>query len=191
LAVVRELTCGERLMATAIKKLEISVGLDQLRRRFEQYRQTRKARTRIPDNLWNAAAKMAGRFGVHRTADVLRLNYYDLKKRVEDGNATASASAVGKRSPQKTPTYTPKPRTASAANLKAARFIELLAPAGNCDHPGHGGPTPSVQAFLPAGCCDCTVELEDADGAKMRICIQGAETPDLAELGRSFWSRRP
>ena len=147
---------------------DYSVGLERLRRRFGRYRRTRKVRSRIPEGLWDAAARMAGRFGIHHTCEALRLNYYDLKKRVEKKAPAALATS--------------KP--------KASRFIELLAPADNGDHSDHCRATPSVQAFLPAGGCDCTVELEDADGAKMRIRIQGMGTPDLAELGRSFWSRR-
>ncbi len=54
----------------------------------------------------------------------------------------------------------------------AATFLELA---------------PSVQA----GSCQCTLELEDVSGAKMRIHLQGTETPDLAALSRSFWDRGP
>jgi len=44
--------------------------------------------------------------------------------------------------------------------------------------------TPPTQA----GACQCTVELANASGAKMRIHLQGAGTaPDLAALSRSFW----
>ncbi len=35
------------------------------------------------------------------------------------------------------------------------------------------------------------IEWEDAEGAKMRMHLTGAETPDPAALGRSFWSDRP
>jgi hypothetical protein len=55
----------------------------------------------------------------------------------------------------------------------------------------------SVPAFLelapPArlGSCQCTLELEDASGAKMRVHLQGAEAPDLAALSRSFWNPGP
>lgn len=41
------------------------------------------------------------------------------------------------------------------------------------------------------GSCQCTLELENASGAKMRIHLQGAETPDLAALSRSFWNPGP
>ena len=44
---------------------------------------THKARSRIPDSLWTAAVKMAGTYGLHRTARALRVEYYSLKKRVE------------------------------------------------------------------------------------------------------------
>ena len=44
---------------------------------------------------------------------------------------------------------------------------------------------------LPAparpGVSECLLELEDADGAKMRIQLKGVETPDLVALSRSFW----
>ena len=161
------------------RKRDYSIGLAGLRRRFEQYRRARKVRTRIPEELWDAAAKLAGRLGIYRTCEALRLNYYDLKKRVERKAPTVLAASKQKAS-----------AALAASKPKASRFIELLAPADNGDHSDHCRATPSVQAFLPAGGCDCTVELEDADGAKMRIRIQGMGTPDLAELGRSFWSRR-
>jgi len=42
-----------------------------------------------------------------------------------------------------------------------------------------------------AGSCRCTLELENASGAKMRVHLQGDETPDLAALSRSFWNPGP
>ena len=50
----------------------------------------------------------------------------------------------------------------------ATPFIELLAPA-------------------PAGLCHCTLELEDANGAKMRIQLRSVLAPDLAAISRSFY----
>jgi hypothetical protein len=35
---------------------------------------------------------------------------------------------------------------------------------------------------------ECVVELEDGTGARMRIHLRGCEVPDVAALGRSFWS---
>jgi hypothetical protein len=92
--------------------------------------------------------KLTGRYGIHRTAKVLRVDYYALKRRVE-GAPAAIAS--------KTP-----------AEVARAEFLELPAAAW----PGSG---------------ECTLELEDADGAKLRVHWKGFEAPDLAALSRSFW----
>lgn len=61
-----------------------------------------------------------------------------------------------------------------------------------------GGPEESpVATFLElapptrVGSCQCTLELEDASGAKMRVHLQSAEAPDLAALSRSFWNPGP
>jgi len=60
-----------------------------------------------------------------------------------------------------------------------------------------GGPErPAVATFLElapptrVGSCQCTLELEDDSGAKMRVHLQGTEAPDLAALSRSFWELR-
>ena len=51
-----------------------------------------------------------------------------------------------------------------------ASFVELAAP-------------------VPAGLCRCTLELENAAGAKMRIELRGPATPDLAAISQSFWNQ--
>ena len=54
----------------------------------------------------------------------------------------------------------------------------------------------SVTTFLElappprVGSCQCTMELEDDSGAKMRVHLQSPEAPDLAALSRSFWELR-
>ena len=68
---------------------ELPARLEAVRRRFERWRGTRKAHARIPDSLWDAAALMAGSYGISRTANVLRVNYYALKKRL--GRKTPAA----------------------------------------------------------------------------------------------------
>jgi len=66
-------------------------------------------------------------------------------------------------------------QTAAATNVSeggAAAFLELA-------HPAFGGP------------CECTLELEDAAGATMRVHLKVAAPPDLAALCRSFWNPAP
>ncbi len=125
--------------------------LEGVRRRFDGWRRTRRVRSPIPDTLWAAAVRMAGAYGLHRTAKALRVNYYTLKKRVEREAAAASDMPDGD---------------------PVATFVEL---------------TPPVTS---AG-CECTLELEDSDGAKMQVQLKGVATPDLAALSRSFWQSEP
>jgi hypothetical protein len=139
--------CGGRLMR-AKRRRELPARLEGLRQRFEGWRRTRKLRGRIPEPLWAAAVKLAGRYGIHRTAKALRVDYYSLKKRVEGAPAaTASMVPVG---------------------AAGATFLEVPPPAW-------------------PGCGECTLEWEDAGGAKLRVHLKGFEAPDLAALSRGFW----
>lgn len=52
----------------------LAAGIDEVRSRFEQWRQTRQGKARIPDELWSAAIEAARRNGVNRTAAVLHLD---------------------------------------------------------------------------------------------------------------------
>jgi hypothetical protein len=124
--------------------------LEGVRRRFERWRGTHKARSRIPEPLWRSAVKMAGTYGLNRTARALRLDYYVLKKRVE----------------RKGVTIVDRPEKGGAT------FLEL-------------SPLPSV------GACECTLDLENAGGAKMRVQLRSAVMPDLAAISRSFWNHQP
>ncbi|MHC4403647.1 MAG: hypothetical protein ACYTG0_28660 [Planctomycetota bacterium] len=127
---------------------DLPAGLEGLRRRFERWRRTRKVRARIPEPLWASAVKLAGRYGIHRTAKALRVDYYALKKRVEGASAVIASKMP--------------------AEVAKRQFVELPAAAW----PGSG---------------ECTLELEDAVGAKLRVHLKGFEAPDLAALSRSFW----
>jgi hypothetical protein len=130
------------------RKRDLPARLEGLRRRFERWRRTRKVRSRIPEPLWASAVKLAGRYGTHRTARALRVDYYALKKRIE-GEAAATASNAPEGTDRRA-------------------FLELPA-----------------AAWVGAG--ECTLELEDASGAKLRIHLKGFEAPDVTALSRSFW----
>ncbi len=128
--------------------------LKSLRQRFDRWRRTRKVRSRTPEPLWASAVKLAGRYGIHRTAKALRVDYYALKKRVERNDGIAGAQQDSAATASKT--------------ASEAEFLELPTAAW----PGSG---------------ECTLELEDAIGAKLRVHLKGFAAPDLAALSRSFW----
>jgi hypothetical protein len=52
-------------------------------------------------------------------------------------------------------------------------------------------PTPPFLELIPSGTdstIECTIECEDAKGAKIRIHLKGRELPDLSALSSSLWS---
>lgn len=59
-----------------------TLDIDEVRSRFEKWRQTRKRNARIPDELWSAAVEVARRDGVNQTATVLHLDGGKLKRRM-------------------------------------------------------------------------------------------------------------
>ena len=70
----------------------LSPGLVRARDRFRAWRRRRNLGTRIPEPLWTFAVKLARDEGICRTASVLGLDYYSLKKRVDRADGPASSS---------------------------------------------------------------------------------------------------
>lgn len=60
--------------------------VEEVRSRFEQWRQTRQGKARIPEKLWAAAVEVARRDGVNRTAAALHLDGGKLKRRMLAGS---------------------------------------------------------------------------------------------------------
>ena len=75
------------------KQLKVPAALARLGQLFVAWRKTRARGERIPDSLWNSAAKMAAEYGLNLTARTLKLDYYSLKERMEAAPAQARAAA--------------------------------------------------------------------------------------------------
>lgn len=67
--------------------------IDELRSRFERWRRTRQGKARIPDELWSAAAALARRDGVNRTAAALHLDGSKLKRQMTAADARPRRAA--------------------------------------------------------------------------------------------------
>jgi hypothetical protein len=70
----------------AQESMNVQDELEQLRRRFEEFRNAQTSRGRLPEPLWREAADLAARYGLNPTARALRLDYNGLKKRMEVPN---------------------------------------------------------------------------------------------------------
>jgi hypothetical protein len=58
-------------------------SLDEVQARLTAWRRTHRRGARLPASLWEAAAAVARQIGVAPVCRQLRLDYYDLKRRVE------------------------------------------------------------------------------------------------------------
>lgn len=63
-------------------KATAGMNIEQLRARFEQWRNSRPRTSPIPGALWTAAVEVARQDGVNRTAQALRLDGGKLKRLV-------------------------------------------------------------------------------------------------------------
>ena len=77
----------------ARKTGDLPADLENTRRRLEQWRQRHQAPTPLPESLWAEAVKLAGRYGVSRTARALGVGYYSLKDRVERETVASAAGS--------------------------------------------------------------------------------------------------
>lgn len=80
-----------------------TISLEEAKARFEEWRQNRKGKAPIPDELWALAVEVSRKEGVSRTSTELRVEWNHLKRRL------AAASGASRR-------------TAPPA------FVELVAP---------------------------------------------------------------
>ena len=71
-----------------------TLNLDEVRTRFDNWRQNRQGKQPIPDELWSAAIEVARRDGVNPTAAALHLDGGKLKRRM-----VAAGSVSGKATP--------------------------------------------------------------------------------------------
>jgi hypothetical protein len=117
--------------------------VEQLKRRFEEFRNAQPLRARLPEALWAAAAELATRYGVHPIARALRLDYSGLRRRVEQRREEKSGA------------------------VDAAAFIELVGPVAGTS-------------------TSCRVEVESAEGSKLRLEFNAVATGELVNLIRAF-----
>jgi hypothetical protein len=136
--------------------------VEQLGRRFAEFRSTHPVRSRLPEELWAAAAKLARRDGIEATARVLDVDRPSLQKWTDRFEPCAQVKA---RKPR-------RQRQAGRTESTAPAFVELLAQ--------------TTGATMYRGETSCLVEVESPQGAKLRLELKAISTSALAELIRAF-----
>ncbi len=135
---------------------------EQLRRRFAEFRSTHPVRSRLPEELWAAAAKLVRRDGIKATALALDVDRPSLQKWADRFEPGVQVQA---RKPR-------RQRRAGRTVSAAPAFVELLAE--------------TTGATLHRSETSCLVEVESPRGGKLRLELKAIPTSALAELIRAF-----
>lgn len=64
------------------------ISLEEAKARFEAWRQARKGKSPIPDELWSVAVEAARKEGMNRAATELRVEWNELKRRMASPEPT-------------------------------------------------------------------------------------------------------
>jgi hypothetical protein len=119
--------------------------LEDVQCRFETWRSRKKTGSRIPHDLWQAAVEQCQTHSILEVSRALRLNYNDLKDRVNESKKVSLPSPDG-----------------------CVEFVKL-------DFEGQARPP------------ECIIEMEAANGAKLRVYFLGQQKPvDPVDLTRAF-----
>ena len=94
-------------------------GLQSLARRFMTWRATRPRGQRIPTELWQAATAMAQVHGINPTAAALKINYYDLQRRLHNGEGCRRGSPAA-------PVFVEVPPVALSPGGEERGLVELV-----------------------------------------------------------------
>lgn len=124
---------------------------------FEDWREQKRGRDRIPDRLWRVAARLCARESVHRVARWLRLNDTALRDRVQ-----SARSKRGGRRPNKPARRSARSGLRTGPRETAPAFVEWVST----------GPTPVTAEYV----------LELDDGLRIRVC--GAGVDEIAALAK-------
>jgi hypothetical protein len=95
--------------------------LFKLARGLERWRASAQRGRRIPEDLWDMAARLARTYGVSRISAVLKLSYSDLQRRAQGVSSTQT---------QAPPTFVELPAPKGSAGLSAQGTIEVVHPCG-------------------------------------------------------------
>ena len=116
--------------------------LETLRRQIREWRETRKVPGSMPEEIWNAAAVLARKFGVCPMARALTLDYSALRKRAEMVPETGLVKPTFVQLPATVVPAAPPPTTIEISARDGSRMLIHL-------EAGHGTEAASiVAAFL-------------------------------------------
>jgi hypothetical protein len=152
--------------------------VEQVRRRWAEWRRTHAVRSRLPEELWAAAVELVQRDGIDATARALDVDKPSLRKWAGRLNPTPSQPVRRKSQPKQRANVLPAHLSSTSQRLFPGTSTRDLSMG-----------VPAFVELLAAGSgtgTTCLVEVESPRGAKLRLELKGIQASELAELIRAF-----
>ena len=145
--------------------------IEQIKRELEDFRKnSKKKRSRIPESIWQAAVDLSLESNPRQIARTIGLDYRSLMKRLNLSEKNASKTATTSR--DSTTSLSPIALKDSISPKGPPAFIQL-------DIPSPPKPIEPDQN-------EWSIEMENADGAKMKIGVKSTQMLDIAVICQNF-----
>jgi hypothetical protein len=142
----------------------IKPTIEEIQEQFILWRNNRRRRGPVPEQLWEAAVSLAEDYSIGHICKVLGLNHRQLKRKIQDHRVN--------RHPQEG---------------RSCHFVELAVSEPESD--AVSIPESDVIS-KPESDSEYVMEMEDPKGGKLRVHIKGGEFGfNLLEVAKAFWGR--
>jgi hypothetical protein len=154
--------------------------IEEIQEHFIEWRNTRRCRGPVPEQLWEAAVMLAEDYSIGYICKVLGLNNRQLKRKIQASRGDANPPggkechfvelAVNK--PESGAVGKPELGAVSGPELGAVSKAELGAVSG------------------PESDTEYIMEMEDQKGGKLKVHLKGGgASGHLLEMAKAFWGR--
>lgn len=142
----------------------VKPSIEEIQAQFIAWRNNRKCREPVPDELWELAVRLAEDYSIGQICKVLGLNHRQLKRKVQahSGNGYQEEG-------------------------RSCHFVELEVSKSGSEAISK----PESEAVSKAAFdTEYVMEMEDQKGGKLKVHIKGEGAGfNLLEMARAFWGR--
>jgi hypothetical protein len=151
----------------------IKPTIEEVQEQFILWRNTRRCRGPVPEQLWEAAVSLAGDYSIGQICKVLGLNNRQLKRRVQAHSGDGYQEEEG----------------------KSCHFVELTvsnpeSDLGSRPESGAVNKEESEVVSKPEPDAEYVMEMEDQKGGRLKVHLKGGRASiNLLEMAKAFWGR--
>ena len=180
-----------------IAQNQTQIEMSEVQKQFKDWRKNRKKRSYIPELLWDAAVKLYPKYSPYEISKALRVHYGRLKIRILNACKPKTALTVTKKrvSKEKKRELTiAKKRTLTLAKKRTPKDEKkktpaVLKPRQSQTIKAINSPPAFMQLDIPyqqTVAKEWSIEMENVDGAKMKISGKSIDIPNLILICQNF-----